>query len=55
MAELQDEVIASDASTEEPLKSEIAAKLKERYQVYLRDPDSACTWSEISQKMRPRL
>lgn len=55
MAELEDGVMASDASTEEPLKSEIAARLEERYQDYLRDPDSARTWSEVSQKMRPRL
>jgi hypothetical protein len=41
MTELEDEVMASDASTEEPLKSEIAAKLEERYQDYLRDPDTA--------------
>ena len=55
MAELEDEVMASDASNEEPLKSEIAAKLEERYQDYQRDPDSARTWSEVRQKMRPRL
>lgn len=55
MAELEDEVMASDASTEEPLKSEIAVKLEERYQDYLNDADSARTWSEVSQKMRSRL
>ncbi len=55
MAELEDEVMASDASTKKPLKSEIAAKLEERYQDYLGDPDTARTWSEVSQKMRPRL
>jgi len=55
VAELEDEIMASDASNEEPLKSEIAAKLEERYQDYQRDPDSARTWSEVRQKMRPRL
>jgi len=55
IAELEDEVMASDASTEEPLKSEIVARLEERYREYQSNPASASTWSEVSQKMRPRL
>ncbi len=55
MAELEEEIMASDPSAQEPLKSAIAAKLEERYREYQNDPESASTWSEVSQKMRAHV
>jgi hypothetical protein len=55
MAELEDEVMASDPSAQDPLKSAIAAKLEEHYRDYQNHPESATTWSEVSQKMRSHL
>ncbi len=55
LAELEEEVMAADASTDEPLRSAIAAKLEERYREYQNAPESASSWSEVSQKMRAGL
>ena len=55
LAELEDEVMATDASAQDPLKSDIVTLLEERYRNYLIDPDSARSWSEVSKQMRQGL
>lgn len=50
--ELQEELMADDPTTQEPLKSEIVAELERRHQHYLAHPETAIPWEEVSRRMK---